>query len=62
VRETGKMGQAFRRAVGKLRSTTIDTTSSSAASRYQNSFDRRTPVVPPDDSAYIHDKNDAGGG
>lgn len=56
------MGQAFRRAAGKLRSTTIDTTSpsSSAPCRYQNSSDRRPPVVPPDDRVHIHDKNDAG--
>lgn len=58
------MGQAFRRAAGKLRSTTIDTTSpsSSAPSRYQNSSDRRPRVVPPDDRLHIHDKNDAGEG
>ncbi|KAJ8424184.1 hypothetical protein Cgig2_028309 [Carnegiea gigantea] len=56
------MGQAFRRAAGKLRSTTIDTTSpsSSAPCRYQNSSDRRPPVVPPEDRVHIHGKNDAG--
>ncbi|KNA05292.1 hypothetical protein SOVF_191810 [Spinacia oleracea] len=55
------MGQAFRRAAGKLRNTTVET-SSSAPSRYQNSYDRRTPVVPPVDKVQIHNKDSVGDG
>ncbi|KAL9232901.1 hypothetical protein vseg_007963 [Gypsophila vaccaria] len=40
------MGQAFRRAAGRLRSTNADTSSSSTTSRFQNSFDQRPPAVP----------------
>lgn len=53
------MGQAFRRAAGKPRNTGVDTTSSSAPSRYQNSFDRRPPEVPHDRIKVY--KNDADG-
>ncbi|KAH9617758.1 hypothetical protein KSS87_005636 [Heliosperma pusillum] len=40
------MGQAFRRAAGRLRSTSIDTSSSSTISRSKNSFDQTPPSIP----------------
>lgn len=45
------MGQAFRRAAGKLRSTSIEPSSS----RFQNSIDRR----PPAEKVHIHNKDPA---
>ena len=51
------MGQAFRRAVGKQRTTNVDPSSS----RIQNSFDRTPPAVP-DIKPQIHNNDSSPGG
>ncbi|XP_057539257.1 uncharacterized protein LOC130817516 isoform X2 [Amaranthus tricolor] len=50
------MGQAFRRAVGKQRTTNVDPSSS----RIQNSFDRTPPAVP-DIKPQIHNNDSSPG-
>ncbi|CAO2832015.1 unnamed protein product [Amaranthus hypochondriacus] len=50
------MGQAFRRAAGKQRTTNVDPSSS----RIQNSFDRTPPVVP-DIKPQIHNNDSSPG-
>ncbi|KAK9671878.1 hypothetical protein RND81_12G060800 [Saponaria officinalis] len=51
------MGQAFRRAAGRLRSTNVDTSSSPTISRHQNSFDQSPPAVPTNSSVHIHESD-----
>lgn len=46
------MGQAFRRASGKLRTTSIDT-----PSQYQKPFDNKPPIVPTNDKVQSHNKD-----
>ncbi|KAL2938238.1 Protein split ends [Bienertia sinuspersici] len=51
------MGQAFRRASGKLRTTSIDT--QSPAPQYQKPVDRTPPVVPTNDKVHLQNKDSA---
>ena len=59
------MGQAFRRAAGRLRTTTIDTSpspsSSSSTAPFQKSLDQRPPVVTTDSRVYIKENRPTSG-
>lgn len=50
------MGQAFRRASGKLRTTSIDT-----PSQYQKPFDKKPPIVPTNDKVRSQNKDSVTG-